>query len=119
MVAIGAIYLPKSTIFASKPHRPLTISDANANIGFNVTNALNEANRKAHAANELTQDQKNQLLMDAFGERSSLADMERAVAGVEAKVSSQKNRNQILEEAYGDKTSIKDLERAMELYEVQ
>ncbi|KAF1833511.1 hypothetical protein BDW02DRAFT_377629 [Decorospora gaudefroyi] len=120
MIAIGMIYLPKNAIFSSsKPRRTLTLGDANANIGFGVTNALNEANRKVNATPQLTQEQKNQVLMDLYGERSSLADMERAIAGMDTKVSSQKDRNRILEEAYGDKGSIKDLERAMELYEVQ
>ncbi|EOA83617.1 uncharacterized protein SETTUDRAFT_22313 [Exserohilum turcica Et28A] len=89
-------------------------------IGFGVTNALNDANRRVHSARELTQEQKNQMLMDAYGERSSLADMERAMAGLEARAAApKKSRNQILEEAYGDKTSIADLQRAMEIYEVQ
>jgi Spy/CpxP family protein refolding chaperone len=114
-VAAGMIALQP----ASQPRRSLTLGDANANIGFGVTNALNEANRKVHGALELTQDQKNQILMDSYGERSSLEDMERAIAGLETKVSSQKDRNKILEEAYGDKASLEDLQRAMELYEVQ
>jgi Spy/CpxP family protein refolding chaperone len=119
-IAAGMIYFPKNAVHsASQPRRPLTLGDANANIGFGVTNALNEANRKVHAALELTQEQKNQMLMDSYGERSSLEDMERAIAGLETKVSSQKDRNKILEEAYGDKASLKDLQRAMELYEVQ
>lgn len=118
MVAIGMIYLPRDK--SSQPRRPLSLGDANANIGFGVTNALNDANRKVHSALELTQEQKNQMLMDAYGERSSLADMERAMAGLEAKAATpRKSRNQILEEAYGDKTSIEDLQRAMEIYEVQ
>lgn len=88
-------------------------------IGFGVTNALNDANRKVHSALELTQEQRNQMLMDAYGERSSLQDMERAIAGLEARLTTRKDRNKILEEAYGDKTSIEDLQRAMEIYEVQ
>lgn len=117
MVAVGMLYLPRDR--SSQPRRPLTLGDANANIGFGVTNALNEANRKVHAALEPTQEQKNQMLMDAYGERSSLEDMERAIAGMEAKVTTQKDRNRILEEAYGDKASLADLQRAMEIYEVQ
>lgn len=88
-------------------------------IGFGVTNALNDANRRVHSALELTQEQKNQMLMDAYGERSSLEDMERAIAGLEAKATPRKDKNRMLEEAYGDKTSIEDLQRAMEIYEVQ
>jgi len=88
--------------------------------GFGVTNALNEANRKVHVALEPTQEQKNQMLMDSYGERSSLEDMERALAGLEAKLSSaRKDRATMLEEAYGGRASIEDLQRAMELYEVQ
>jgi Spy/CpxP family protein refolding chaperone len=116
-VAAGTIYLSKTA--SSQPRRPLTLGDANANIGFGVTNALNEANRKVHSALELTQEQKNQMLMDSYGERSSLEDMERAIAGMEAKMTAKKDRRRILEEAYGDKASLEDLQRAMELYEVQ
>ncbi|EMD63419.1 hypothetical protein GGP41_005920 [Bipolaris sorokiniana] len=118
MVAIGMIYLPRDAS-SSQPRRPLSLGDANANIGFGVTNALNDANRKVHSALELTQEQRNQMLMDAYGERSSLQDMERAIAGLEARLTTRKDRNKILEEAYGDKTSIEDLQRAMEIYEVQ
>ncbi|RMZ66986.1 set domain [Pyrenophora seminiperda CCB06] len=118
MVAAGMIYFPRGTASA-QPRRPLTLGDANANIGFGVTNALNEANRKVHVALEPTQEQRNQMLMDSYGERSSLEDMERALAGLEAKLSAQKDRATMLEEAYGGRASIEDLQRAMELYEVQ
>jgi hypothetical protein len=59
------------------------------------------------------------MLMDSYGERSSLEDMERAIAGMEAKMTAKMDRRRILEEAYGDKASLADLQRAMELYEVQ
>ncbi len=59
------------------------------------------------------------MLMDSYGERSSLEDMERAIAGLDAKLDSKKNRIKVLEEAYGERKSIKDLERAMQIYEVQ
>ncbi|KAH7408553.1 hypothetical protein DE146DRAFT_675580 [Phaeosphaeria sp. MPI-PUGE-AT-0046c] len=87
--------------------------------GFGITNALNEANRKVHQVLEPTQEEKNMALMEMYGERSTLEDMERAIAGIAAKAASPKDRNKILEEAYGDKSSLKDLERAMQLYEVQ
>lgn len=87
--------------------------------GFGITNALNEANRKVHQALEPTQEEKNMVLLEMYGERSSLEDMERAIAGIESRVASAKDRNKILEEAYGDKSSLKDLERAMQMYEVQ
>lgn len=96
-----------------------TLDVANGHIGFGVTNALNEANRKVHQALEPTQEQKNMALMEMYGERSSLEDMERAIAGLESKLASKKDKRAVLEEAYGDKSSLKDLERAMQLYEVQ
>ncbi|KAH7374371.1 hypothetical protein BKA66DRAFT_173667 [Pyrenochaeta sp. MPI-SDFR-AT-0127] len=88
-------------------------------LGFGITNALDDANRKVHMALEPTQEQKNMMLMDSYGERSSLEDMERAIAGLEARLTSQTDRNKALEEAYGDRGSIKDLQRAMQIYEVQ
>ena len=57
--------------------------------------------------------------MDLYGERNSLEDMERAIAGLEVRATTQKDRNAALEAAYGDRSSIKDLERAMQIYEVQ
>ncbi|KAF2852583.1 hypothetical protein T440DRAFT_516423 [Plenodomus tracheiphilus IPT5] len=120
-IALGMIYLPKNFVSPAPPavRRTVTLPAATANIGFGVTSALNEANRKVHAPAELTQDQKNMALMDAYGERSSLEDMERALAGLEARLESEKDRNGRLEEAYGARESIKDLERAMQIYEVQ
>jgi hypothetical protein len=96
-----------------------TLDAANGHIGFGITNALNEANRKVHMALEPTQEQKNMILMEMYGERSSLEDMERAIAGLEAKEVNPKDRNKILEEAYGDKSSLNDLEKAMQLYQVK
>ncbi|KAL5117586.1 hypothetical protein ACEQ8H_004479 [Pleosporales sp. CAS-2024a] len=96
-----------------------TLDVANGHIGFGITNALNEVNRKVHESLEPTQEQKNLALMEMYGERSSLQDMERAMAGLEAKPASKKDKRAVLEEAYGDKSSLKDLERAMQLYEVQ
>ncbi|KAL6702484.1 hypothetical protein ACN47E_001609 [Coniothyrium glycines] len=88
-------------------------------LGFGITNALNEANRKVHMAIEQTQEQKNMALMDAYGSRDSLEDMERALAGLGARIENEKTKNARLEEAYGARTSIRDLERAMQIYEVQ
>lgn len=96
-----------------------TLDAANRHIGFGIANALHEANRKAHLILELTQEEKTRMLMDMYGERSSLEDMERAIAGLEAKASRPKHPAQLLEEAYGDRASLKDLQRAMEIYEVQ
>jgi|TARA_R110002003_G_scaffold116_30_gene10328 hypothetical protein len=91
---------------------------ANRNIGFGITNHLHDLNRKVHLS-EPTQEEKNMMLLDMYGERSSLEDMERAIAGLDSRGKTPKDRNKMLDEAYGDKSSIKDLYRAMEIYEVQ
>lgn len=96
-----------------------TLDAANRHIGFGITNALNDVNRKVHQVLEPTQEEKNMALMEMYGERNSLEDMERAFAGITSAVAIPKDRNKILEEAYGDKSSLKDLERAMQMYEVQ
>jgi hypothetical protein len=96
-----------------------TLEAAIGHIGYGITNALNEANRKVHMSSEPTQEEKNMILLEMYGERSSLEDMERAIAGMEARLAAQKDRNKILEEAYGDKSSLQDLQRAMQIYEVQ
>jgi hypothetical protein len=111
LIAVGTTMTSRPTVN--------TLDAANGHIGFGITNALNEANRKVHMALEPTQEQKNMTLMEMYGERSSLEDMERAIAGLESRAVSPKDRNKILEEAYGDKSSLKDLEKAMQLYEVQ
>lgn len=121
VAAVGMMYIPASVYLPpveSKP-RTVTLDAACRHIGYSVTSALNESNRAIHEPIELTQEQKNQQLMDLYGERSSLEDMERAIAGLEVRATSQKDRNAALEAAYGDRTSIRDLERAMQIYEVQ
>ncbi|CBX97519.1 hypothetical protein IAQ61_007072 [Plenodomus lingam] len=120
-IAFGMLYLPKSLVSPAPPatRRTVTLPAATANIGFGVTTALDEANRAVHAPAQMTQEQKNLALMDAYGARNSLEDMERALAGLEASGASEKSRNARLEEAYGARESIRDLERAMQIYEVQ
>jgi hypothetical protein len=121
VAAVGMMYIPASVYLprAEPKPRSVTLDAANRYIGYSITTALNESNRAVHEPVELTQEQKNQALMDLFGERSSLEDMERAIAGLETRATSQKDRNAALEAAYGDRSSIKDLERAMQIYEVQ
>lgn len=121
VAAVGMMYIPTSLYLprAEPKPRSVTLDAANRHIGYSITTALNEANRAVHVPAELTQEQKNQALMDLYGERSSLEDMERAIAGMETRATSQKDRNAALEAAYGDRSSIKDLERAMQMYEVQ
>jgi hypothetical protein len=99
--------------------RSVTLDAARRHIGYTIGSDLNDSNCAVHAPIELTQEQRNQQLMDLYGERSSLEDMERAIAGLETRATSQKDRNAALEAAYGDRSSIKDLERAMQIYEVQ
>lgn len=111
LIALGMAVTARRTISA--------LDAANIQIGFGVTNALHEANRKIHMVVEPTQEEKNRRLMEMYGERSSLEDMERAIAGLTAKATIPKDRTKVLEEAYGDRGSLKDLERAMQLYEVQ
>ncbi|KAH8724298.1 hypothetical protein GQ44DRAFT_708953 [Phaeosphaeriaceae sp. PMI808] len=121
---IARWYLPTMALIAvgmtlSSRRTINTLGVANRHIGFGIANALHENNRKVHMKPEPTQEQKNLMLMDMYGSRSSLEDMERAVAGLETRIASEKDKNKILEEAYGDRSSIKDLRRAMEIYEVQ
>ncbi|KAH7076016.1 hypothetical protein FB567DRAFT_563485 [Paraphoma chrysanthemicola] len=87
-------------------------------VGFGITNHLHDLNRKVHLS-EPTQEERNMMLLNMYGERSSLEDMERAIAGLDSQAKPPMSKNQALEEAYGDKSSIKDLYRAMEIYEVQ
>jgi hypothetical protein len=122
LTAVGMMYIPASTYLPPSEPKPrsVTLDAANRHIGYSITTALNEANRNVHLNVEPTQEEKNMMLMNAYGERSSLEDMERVLTGLEAnKAVSQKDRNSALENAYGDRTSIKDLERAMRIYEVQ
>lgn len=116
-IAIGMkLYLSNSS---QQSRSIVSLDAANRHIGFGITNALHEANRKVHMAIEPTQEEKNQQLMNLYGERSSLEDMERAFAGLETTTASAKDKAKLLEEAYGDRGSLKDLEKAMQLYEVQ
>lgn len=156
LIAVGMIYLPQnlfSTFISSSPTttplaiststsapsqrtRTSTLDTANSRIGFAIANALEDYNRRSPSQplnlHEL-QEARNRMLLDAYGARNSLEDMERAfaMAGEElAKTGTgfldakeaavdEKERNRRLLEAYGDKTSLRDVERAMEIYEVQ
>ncbi|KAF2025386.1 hypothetical protein EK21DRAFT_103987 [Setomelanomma holmii] len=120
---IAKWYLPTMALIAagmtlSGRRTASKLEVANGNIGFGVTNHLHALNCKVHLS-EPTQEEKNMMLLDMYGERSSLEDMERAIAGIDSRAKTQRGRNEMLEEAYGDKSSVKDLYRAMEMYEVQ
>ncbi|PSN73886.1 hypothetical protein BS50DRAFT_566809 [Corynespora cassiicola Philippines] len=117
-IAVGMIYIP-SSLFAPAPgRRTVTLDEANRQIGFSIMNHLDQHNKRA---NGMTQEERNQLLMEAYGERSSLEDMERAIAGLDEvnRRAGPNERNDVLEEAYGSRSSLKDIRRAMEIYEVQ
>jgi hypothetical protein len=132
LLAVGMVYLPTSLI--SKPPTParrsVTLDSAVGQIGFAIANALGEHNQGQNVNGRgmgMTQEEKNRMLLEAYGERSSLEDMERAFGlvhmgsdgGQQQGVVDMKERNRRLLEAYGEKGSLRDLERAMEIYEVQ
>lgn len=126
-IAIGMIYLPASLYLESSApsRRTVTLPAANRHIGFGIANALDEHNYKVNRAHQMTQEERNMMLLDAYGERSSLEDMERALAGHEANMEMARAKHQRkghwggLHEAYGERKSLRDVERAMEFYEVQ
>jgi hypothetical protein len=115
----------------SRPTRRLpkeTLDRANRQIGFAIANALEEHNlsrRRAEVVEsvellEVAQAERNRMLLEAYGSRDSLQDMEKALEmSAHTVVVDQRERNRRLLEAYGDKSSLKDMERAMQVYEVQ
>jgi hypothetical protein len=83
-------------------------------------NALEEQNNKENQT--MTQEEKNMMLLEMYGEGNSLEDLERAVSGhgvMTGKKTGQSERNKMLTEAYGERKSLKDVERALMVYEVQ
>lgn len=123
LIAVGMIYLPISSFLPSSPppsRRTVTLDSANRKIGFAIANALEEHNNKQNQA--MSQEERNMMLMEAYGERNSLEDMERALSGhgvTRGNTTRQSQRNKMLNEAYGERKSLKDMERALEVYEVQ
>jgi hypothetical protein len=123
LIAAGMIYLTShlvsrffgayitSFIAASISH-PLDL--ANRHIGFAIANALEDQN----GPTPLTQELRNSMLLDAYGARSTLEDMERVLEFKEPIMGEHERRKALLE-AYGDRSSLKDMKKAMELYEVQ
>ncbi|KAH7117855.1 hypothetical protein B0J11DRAFT_441373 [Dendryphion nanum] len=123
LIAVGMIYLPDalftSPATTTRSPRTVTLDSANRTIGFAISNALSETNL-SQKKRELTQVEKNQLLMDAYGARSTLEDIEKAFEQMErAATMDSAERNSRLEDAYGERTSLRDVERAMQVYEVQ
>lgn len=118
-IAIGMLYIPES-LFIEPSKRTVTLDQANRFIGMGIDQQLSDHNRRANYAYELTQEERNQAMLDSYGSRSSLDDMEKAIAGYEAtKPRGPIERRMALEDAYGERSSLHHLRRAMEIYEVQ
>ncbi|KAF2875052.1 hypothetical protein BDV95DRAFT_626597 [Massariosphaeria phaeospora] len=124
LVAIGTLYIPTSLYTPARQpsRRTVTLGEANRNIGYAVSNALGHNNSEATKNVQVTQEERNMMLLNAYGERSSLEDIERALAGLDtstAKPTGPAERRRALEDAYGERKSLRDVERAMRIYEVQ
>ena len=119
-IAFGITYLPEQLLYEPSP-RTVTLGESNRRITYTVAAHLNQHNTRANAGYEPTQEERNQMMMDSYGDRSSLEDMEKAIAGYEAsfKSKTEVERRAALEDAYGDRSSLKHLRKAMEIYEVQ
>ncbi|KAL5376290.1 hypothetical protein PMIN04_005825 [Paraphaeosphaeria minitans] len=118
-VAFGMLYIPE-TLFIEPSKRTVTLDQANRFIGMGVDQQLSDHNRRANLAYELTQEERNQAMLDSFGSRSSLDDMEKAIAGYEAtRPKGPVEARMALENAYGDRSNLQHLKRAMQIYEVQ
>lgn len=120
-IAVGMLFIPES-LFEEPTRRTVTLDAANRKINYAITNALDHHNSQANKQLEFTQEERNRMLLDAYGERSSLEDMERALAGHNMNMrmgTGPHHRRRVLEDAYGERTNLRDLERAMEIYEVQ
>lgn len=118
-IAFGMLYIPE-TLFIEPSKRTVTLDQATRSIGMGIEQQLSDHNRRANTGYELTQEERNQAMLDSYGSRSSLDDMEKAIAGYEAtRPKGPVERRVALEEAYGDRTSLHHLRRAMQMYEVQ
>ncbi|KAF2277040.1 uncharacterized protein EI97DRAFT_307183 [Westerdykella ornata] len=132
VLALTLASLP-STLFAPPPtqNRTVTLPAANSRIGFAIANALEHHNRQAYLTQQRLLEERNHQLLEAYGARNSLEDMERAFEMMSFGVADEgarrmgggardeTERNRRLEEAYGGRTEIRELQRAMEIYEVQ
>ena len=116
-VALGIAAIPED-FFNEPTKRTVTLGEANRRISLGVFNELGAQSQKA---NQPTQEELNQQMLNWYGDRSSLKDMENALAGYEvnAKLDGPQDRRARLEAAYGDRSSLKHVRRAMEMYEVQ
>ena len=118
-IAFGMLYVPE-TLFVEPSKRTVTLDQNVRFIGMGIDQQLSDHNRRANNGYELTQEERNQAMLDSYGSRSSLDDMEKAIAGYEAtRPKGPVETRMALEEAYGDRSSIHHLRRAMQMYEVQ
>jgi hypothetical protein len=116
-IALGIAAIPED-FFYEPTKRTVTLGEANRRISLGVVNELGLHSQKA---NQPTQEELNQQMLNWFGDRSSLKDMENALAGYEvnARFDKPQDRRARLEEAYGDRSSLKHVRKAMQMYEVQ
>jgi hypothetical protein len=118
-IAFGMLYVPE-TLFVEPAKRTVTLDQANRFIGMGVDQQLSNHNRHANVGYQLTQEERNQAILDSYGSRSSLDDMEKAMAGYEAtRPKGPLETRMALENAYGERSSLQHLRRAMHMYEVQ
>ncbi|KAF2448368.1 hypothetical protein P171DRAFT_428457 [Karstenula rhodostoma CBS 690.94] len=118
-VAFGMVYIPE-TVFVEPTKRTVTLDQANRSIGMGVAQQLSDHNRRANPTFALSQEERNQAMLDSYGSRSSLDDMEKAIAGYEATMpKGPVEARMALEDAYGERSSLQHLKRAMQIYEVQ
>ncbi|KAF2638525.1 hypothetical protein P280DRAFT_491521 [Massarina eburnea CBS 473.64] len=119
-VALGITYLPEQFLYEPSK-RSVTLDEANRRINYTMAAQLNQHNTRANPGYAPTQEERNQMMLNSYGDRSSLEDMEKAIAGYEANFVSKTEveKRTELEEAYGDRTSLHHLKRAMSIYEVQ
>lgn len=120
-VAIGMLFIPED-FFDEPTKRTVTLGEANRRINFGIAYQLDEHNRRANRNFQPSLDERNWAMLDSYGGRSSLEDMEKVIAGYEGDAThpiGQHEKNLILEEAYGERSDLSHLRRAMEMYEVQ
>ena len=123
LIVVGMIYPSDNSLLSASgalSHRPVTLNAANRRIGFAITNALEDHNNQQSLY--MSQEERNAMLLEAYGDRNSLEDLERAFNGhgmLSGKKMGQSERNRLLAEAYGERKSLKDVEKALQVYEVQ
>lgn len=120
LLAMGITYAPEQ-LFYEPSKRTVTLGESNRRIVYTVAAHLNHQNTRANSGYEPTQEERNQMMLDSYGDRSSLEDMEKAIAGYEAglRPKTEFEKKAALEDAYGDRSSLQNLRRAMSIYEVQ